>query len=244
MKKAMAVAALALAVMSVAQAQEVAGDWMGTLETGMGDFRVVLHITKSAAGILTATMDSPDQGIGGMAVVPITLEGTKLKFTVTDAKGSYEGTIKNAGTIAGNWSQPKKIPLEFKKTTTPPKLDHPPAPPSDIDGTWEGYVDGLHGRVRVLFHIKNTGDGLTAAMDNPDQNFKGWPATKVTRNGASLTIEMQQLESTFRGKINKDLNRVSGDWHHEGDDPMTLKRLKEEPSDSQKQTPTPAPAKN
>jgi hypothetical protein len=244
MKKAMAVAVLALAVMGVAQGQEVAGDWIGTLETGLGDFRVVLHITKSAEGTLTATMDSPDQGIAGMAVVPITLEGTKLRFTVTEAKGSYEGTVKNAGAITGNWSQPKKLALDFKRATTLPKLDHPPAPPSDIDGTWEGYVDGPHARVRVLFHIKNTGDGLTAAMDNPDQNFKGWPATTVTRKGASITIEMKQLESTFSGKINKELNRMSGDWHREEDNsPLTLKRV-QEPADSQKQTPTPAPPKN
>ena len=233
MKRMLAVAVLALAVIGVAEGQEVAGDWIGTLETGMGDFRVVLHISRSAEGNLTATMDSPDQGIAGMPVVPITLEGTKLKFTVTEAKGSYEGTVKNAGSITGNWSQPKKLTLDFKKTTTFPKLDHPPGPPSDIDGTWEGYVDGPHGRVRVLFHLKNTGDGLTATMDSPDQNFKGWPATTVTRKGPSIAVEMKQLESTFRGKINKELNRMSGDWHHEADNsPLTLKRVQEEPADS------------
>jgi hypothetical protein len=225
----------------VAQAQEVVGDWIGTLETGMSDLRIVLHVTKSDDGTLKATMDSPDQGVAGLVVDSITLENSKLKFAVTVIKASYEGKVKNANSITGNWTQvPKKGALDFKKTTTPPKLDHPPASPSDIDGAWEGTLDMPQAKLRLVFHVKNTGDGLTATMDSPDQNLKGWPATSVNRKGSSIKIEMHQIEGLYEGEINKDLTIIRGDWTQGSHFPLTLRRAKEQPPDLPKQNPAPA----
>ncbi len=31
-----------------ARAQDITGDWQGTLNTGMGELRLVLHITKAS----------------------------------------------------------------------------------------------------------------------------------------------------------------------------------------------------
>jgi len=246
MKKAIgiAVAVLALAAAGVAQRPDVTGDWQGTLATGMGALRIVLHVSKSPEGSLKAILDSPDQGIVGMPVNSLTLDGSKLKFDVAVVKGTYEGTVKTNGSITGNWAQPKKIPLDFKKTTTPVKLDHPPARPSDIDGAWEGILETpSQGKLHLTFHLKNTGDGLTATMDDPDQSIKGWPATSVSRKGSSVKIEMAQVEGTFQGKLNKDLNIMSGDWTQEHNYALTLKRAKEAPADSSK-PPAPAPTKN
>lgn len=244
MKKAIVVGVLVAVSVCVVQAQDVAGDWIGTLDTGIGALRIVLHITKLPDGTLKATMDSPDQGIGGMSVDTITLDGSRLRFAVNIVKGSYEGTVKNPSTITGNWTQSQKRPLEFKKTTTPPKLTHPPAPPSDIDGAWQGTLETpSQGKLRLIFHIKNTGDGLTVTMDSLDQNLKGWPATSVVRKGSSIKIEMAQVGGTFQGKLNKDLTVISGDWTQGPNYSLTLRRAKEEPADSQK-TPTPAPGNN
>jgi hypothetical protein len=33
---------------TLARAQDIAGDWQGTLNTGMGELRLVLHFTKAA----------------------------------------------------------------------------------------------------------------------------------------------------------------------------------------------------
>jgi hypothetical protein len=236
MKKALAVAVLTLAVACIAQAQDAVGDWQGTLEAGGGELRIVLHITKAADGSLKATMDSPDQGIVGMPVDSLVLDGSRLKFAVTVVKGSYEGNLKNASFITGNWSQPKKMPLDFKKTTTPLTLVHPPAPPSDIDGAWEGIlVTPSQGQLHLVFHLKNTGDGMTATLDSPDQSFKGWPATSVSRKGSSIKIEMAQIGGSYQGKLNKDLSTINGDWTQGPNYALTLKRVKEAPAEPAKQ---------
>ncbi|MGD1078140.1 MAG: hypothetical protein ABR881_07455 [Candidatus Sulfotelmatobacter sp.] len=62
MKKLLAVSALLFLSAGLAQAQDIAGDWQGTLSAGGAELRLVLHITKAADGSLKATLDSVDQG--------------------------------------------------------------------------------------------------------------------------------------------------------------------------------------
>jgi hypothetical protein len=49
MEKLLTALALLLAAASPSLAQDIAGDWNGTLNTGMGELRLVLHITKKTA---------------------------------------------------------------------------------------------------------------------------------------------------------------------------------------------------
>jgi len=239
LNKTFAVVMLALATACASQAQDIAGDWQGTLAVGAGVVRIVLHITKSPEGTLTATMDSPDQGAVGMPVDSITLDGSRLKFATGVVKGTYDGTVKNNGTITGNWVQPpNKTPLDFKKSNTPIKLVHPEAPPSDIDGTWEGpvTVPSLQKVQHLSFHIKNTGDGLTATFDDPELSVKGYPAVAVMRKGSSIKIEVPQVGGEVAAKLNKDLSVMSGDWNQTDHNyPLTLKRAKQEAAEAPKQ---------
>ena len=41
-------------------------------------------------------------------------------------------------------------------------------------------------KLRVVFHIVNTEDGLVATMDSPDQNAKDIPMTSCQRDGTSI----------------------------------------------------------
>lgn len=219
-----------LVAASLAQAQDVAGDWQGTLDTGMGQLRLVLHITKAADGSLTATLDSVDQNANGIPVKSATIKGSKLSLDVEAVHGTYDGTVSPDGkTIAGTWNQGKALPLEFKHATAPIKTEHKPAKPSDIDGTWMGSLDTGGMKLRVVFHIVNTEDGLTATMDSPDQGMKGLPTTSVTRTGSSLKIEAKSLNGAFEGKISADLSSIDGSWTQNGATlPLDLKRTKDE----------------
>src|SRR5579863_8430699 len=215
---------------SVAHAQDIAGDWQGTLDTGMGQLRLVLHIVKAADGSLTATLDSVDQNANGIPVKSATLKASKLSLDVEDVHGTYDGTVSPDGkTISGTWNQGKALALEFKRATAPIKTEHKPAKPSDIDGTWMGSLETPGMKLRVVFHIVNTEDGLTATMDSPDQGMKGLPATSVTRTGSSLKIEAKSLNGVFDGKISADLSSIDGNWTQNGTTlPLNLKRTKDE----------------
>lgn len=229
MKRLLLVLTLALGAASVASAQNLAGDWQGTLKPAGAELRLVLHITKADDGSWKGTLDSVDQGANGIPVTSISLTESKLKFTMDSIHGSYDGTVNaDATEISGTWTQGQSLPLDFKRTTTPVKSQHAPAKASDIDGAWMGTLDAGTAKLRLVFHITNTADGLTATMDSLDQDMKGLPVTKVTRDGSSLKLELKQLGGVYEGTIDKDRESISGTWSQSGNSlPLQLKRVKD-----------------
>jgi len=213
---------------SAAHAQNIVGDWQGTLKLGPAELRLVLHIAKGDNGVFTATLDSIDQAANGIPVSSMSLKEAHLDFTVEAVRGSYKGRVNSEGTvIAGTWTQGEPLPLEFKRTANPIKAEHKPAKPSDIDGHWLGTLEFTGMKLRLVFHITNTADGLTATLDSPDQNANGIPVTSVTRNGAAIKMELKQIAGGFEGKIDKDLTTMEGAWTQgRGSSPLTLKRIK------------------
>ena len=209
-------------------AQDIAGDWQGTLHAGQADLHLVLHITKATDGTLRATLDSVDQGANGIPVTTISVKGSEMDFAVNAVHGSYEGKLNaDATAVSGTWSQGMPLPLEFKRSASPTQVEHKAAPPSDIDGAWLGTLDTGEIKLRVVFHIMNTQDGLIATMDSLDQNLKGMPMTAVTRKGMSLKIESTQLSGGYEGNISKDLTTIDGTWTQHGSSmPLVLKLVK------------------
>jgi hypothetical protein len=229
MKRILLLVVLALATAGAAQAQNIVGDWQGTLKAEGVELRIVLHVTKADDGSLKATMDSPDQAALGIPVTSVAVKDYKVDFTVEAVHGTYEGKVNSDATeIDGTWTQDKPRPLEFKRATAPIKTEHKPAKPSDIDGTWAGTLDTPNGQLRLVFHITNTEDGLTATMDVPEQGAKGIPVTAVTRDGSSLKLEMKQIAGVFEGKIATDLASIGGTWTQQGGSlPLVLRRAKD-----------------
>jgi fermentation-respiration switch protein FrsA (DUF1100 family) len=226
--------ALALVPLSHAQAQ-IAGDWQGTLSAGGVQLHLVLHIASAKDGSLTATLDSPDQGVNGIPVNAVTLKDSKLSLTVDAVHGSYEGAVnKDATEIDGTWSQLQPLPLNFTRApaqaaAAPSPAAPKPAPPSDIDGTWQGTLDTGTIKLRILFKIVNTQDGLTAQMQSPDQTSIWIPASSVSRNGSALTITLKGIGITFDGKISADLSSIDGTLTQMGGSlPLALKPVKDQ----------------
>ena len=230
MKKLAMMMVLLASTVLVANAQDVVGDWQGTLKPGGVELRLVLHITKGDGGGLKATLDSVDQGANGIPVSAITVKDSQLNFTVDAVGGIYEGKVNVAATkFEGTWTQQgQSLPLVFERAASPAKNTHKPAKPSDIDGAWMGTLDVGVMKLRIVFHITNTEDGLTATMDSPDQNANGLPVTSVTRDGASLKMELKQMAGRFEGKIAKELTTIEGTWTQGANTlPLVLKRVKD-----------------
>jgi fermentation-respiration switch protein FrsA (DUF1100 family) len=229
MKRIWLVAWSTFALLSLSHAQGITGDWQGTLHAGAADLRLVLHITKSDSGLLSATLDSVDQAANGIPVSSITFKDSKLSLGVEAVHGTYEGKLSSDGaTISGTWSQGQPLPLEFKRSNTPvpsPK----PAKPSDIDGAWIGTLEvGAGIKLRVVFHIVNTESGLVTTMDSPDQGMNGLPTTKTTRDGTKLKIDVQKISGAFEGTIDTETNSIVGTWTQGAEMPLVLHRLKDQ----------------
>ena len=219
-----------LLVVSGGSAQDISGDWTGTLHAGAADLHLVLHIVKGDGGSLAATLDSVDQAANGIPVSSVSLQDSKLSLGIDAVHGTYEGAVSSDGnTISGTWSQGQDLPLDFKRSAAPVKPQHQPAKPSDIDGTWLGtLVISADAKLRIVFHIVNTEDGLMATLDSPDQGVKGLPANKITRDGAALRIEIEKISGVFTGLIAADLSSIDGTFTQGSSLPLSLHRVKDE----------------
>lgn len=102
-----------------------------------------------------------------------------------------------------------------------------PAKPSDIDGDWLGTLDTGMMKLRLVLHIVNTDQGLTATMDSPDQGANGIPVNSITRTGTEFKFEMKSIGGSYVGTISTDLSTINGTWTQMGKSwPMVLKPLK------------------
>src|SRR5680860_852379 len=110
--------ALVLGLMSLFLCPSLAaqeGDWGGALDTGIVELRLVFHIEAAEDGY-TATMDSPDQGVEGIPVEIVHIEGDSVRLEIPAIMGVYRGVIAEDGArIEGTWYQgPSSLPLDLE----------------------------------------------------------------------------------------------------------------------------------
>ncbi|HEY7406237.1 MAG TPA: alpha/beta hydrolase [Candidatus Angelobacter sp.] len=198
-----------------ATASPVAGDWQGTLQAGVQQLHLVLHITQAPDGALSASMDSLDQGAKGIVIDKISFQEGKLSFTSNSVHGTYEGKLTADSTIEGAWTQGQSLPLTFKRAVTA----------SDIDGYWMGTLDAGSAKLRVLFRITSTPEGLQATLTSIDQGGGAIPVTSVKREGLNITMEIKNVGGSFTGVFDQTLTKIEGTWSQNGANrPLTVNR--------------------
>jgi pimeloyl-ACP methyl ester carboxylesterase len=110
--------AFAMLLASTLHAQDITGDWQGTLKACPKGLRVVVQIAKEEGGAWKAKMYSIDQGTDPIPVSSVTLEGSTIKLIVEGVRGTYEGKLSSDGTfIRGTWTQGEPLPLELRRAT-------------------------------------------------------------------------------------------------------------------------------
>jgi uncharacterized protein len=111
-------AAIGFAAAAAPAASVVLGDWQGTLDTGNGSLRVVLHLAQDQDGKLTGTMDSLDQGAMGIPISSVTYTQPDVRFSLEKFGSTYEGKLdKDKHQIVGVWKQGSaSLPLTLGRT--------------------------------------------------------------------------------------------------------------------------------
>ena len=113
-------------------AQNMAGDWQGTLDTGKPT-RLVLRIAKGDTTWSGKAFVFVEQGALPMMVSPVTLEGSTFRFSIDQMGSSYEGTVSADGnSIVGTMTggrQPQPLTLLRATKETAWEIPAPPPPP-------------------------------------------------------------------------------------------------------------------
>ncbi len=134
-----------------AKPSDIDGTWMGTLDTGTIKLHVVFHILNSANG-LTATMDSPDQGMKSLQTSAVKRDGASLRIEADKLDGVYVGTIAaDKSSIDGKWTQKGNTfplvlkPVKDEAVLEPKRPQNPvkPYPYRDEDVTYENKIQNV-----------------------------------------------------------------------------------------------------
>jgi non-heme chloroperoxidase len=107
-------------------AQDLSGNWQGTLKSGSKDLRAVIEIAKLESGGWKAVVHT-DQTTEVLAADSVTLEGSHVKVVIDPVDSAWEGTISADGaSITGTWkgsdpgflgTQGQPQPLELRRAT-------------------------------------------------------------------------------------------------------------------------------
>jgi pimeloyl-ACP methyl ester carboxylesterase len=121
--------------------QEISGTWNGMLKFSGAQLRLNFNVTHGADGY-SATMDSPDQGVAGIAVTKTTFRDSILQFEVANAGIRFDGRWYPGDSIPGTFKQGgHEIPL----TLTRGKIEiAKPIRPQEPVQPYPYYTEDVH----------------------------------------------------------------------------------------------------
>ena len=108
----------------------IEGIWQGNLKVPGSELRIVFKILKNPEGTLTATLDSPDQGVTDIPVEEIFFIDNTLHLEVKSAGGVFEGKVsEDFLVIEGEWKQSgQALPLMLKRIDKAVEILRPQVP--------------------------------------------------------------------------------------------------------------------
>ncbi|MES2394090.1 MAG: TIGR03435 family protein [Acidobacteriota bacterium] len=173
----------------VLRAQDITGNWQGTLKAGK-DLRMILLITKEDDR-LQARLYSIDETAQPFRVSSISQDGLTLKFAIDLNGTSYEGKVDAGNSrIAGTWTQSlTSTPMDFSRATkdTAWEIPPPPAPRKPMAADAEPGIE-------VATIKPNDTDGSSMQV----LTFRGHNLTTVNSSLADLmmfaySVQMKQI---------------------------------------------------
>jgi uncharacterized protein len=130
----------------------VAGSWTGRLDLPGAPLDVGVTLTSTPEA-LSGTLDVPAQGVVGLPLEGVTVDGATVRFAVPELPrdAAFSGTLAaDASTISGSFTQAgMRFPLVLRRGTVAvqerPKEPRPPFPYSVEDVTYRGPACDLAG---------------------------------------------------------------------------------------------------
>ena len=144
---------------------------MGKLNLGPQSLTIVLHVNCNAQGEVKCTLDSPDQGVKGIAVETDYCSSDSISVSIASLALSFQGKLKG-DEIVGTFIQGQSFPLILKRGEE--KLNRPQNPVAPYPYKTE----------EVAF--KNVADGATlvGTLSYPVGYKKGKPPVVLMVTGS------------------------------------------------------------
>jgi hypothetical protein len=217
----------------------ITGNWLGTLDTGSAKLRLLFKIGQSTSGVLTAQLDSLDQGARDIPVSAITLKDNAVRLEVKSVQGAYDGTLDEAGKkITGTWQQAgHSLPLTLERhegalaaaaleKLSPADLAASKQAAQKLTGVWNGTlaagVTGLRLKVKIT---KTSAGAATGTIESVDQGAKDIPLSAITCKEGAVHFEARGIGAHYDGALSPAGVILTGQWHQSGQSmPLEFKK--------------------
>jgi hypothetical protein len=218
---------------------DLAGNWKGALEVGQAKLRLLFKITRTPAGVLTAKMDSLDQGARDVPVETIVAKDNTVRMEVKLVHGVYEGSFDETGKkITGTWQQgPNSLPLTLERSqgtsaaAEPEKLSPADLAASKLaaqklTGVWNGTLAAGATNLRLKVTITKTSSGAaTGSFESVDQGAKDIPLSAITCKEGAIHFEARGIGASYDGTLSPAGVILTGQWHQSGQSmPLEFKK--------------------
>ena len=189
---------------------KLAGQWMGTLDTGRGKLRLKL-VVNSTGKKLEGALYSVDQKNAEIKLDEIKFVKGEIRFRSEKLKINYRGKPnRKLDQIEGTFEQfAAKFPLSFQR------VDKNRAEDKHIE-TWKGVLRA--GVVEFDFQLRvfETAEGeRLAKLDSFSESLFDLPVD-LKKEGNQVVFRLDFSQATYEGKLSKDEKQIQGTWKQRG----------------------------
>ena len=218
---------------------DLAGNWKGALDVGQAKLRLLFKISRTPAGVLTAKLDSLDQGARDIPVETIVIKDNTVRMEVKSVHGVYEGSLDEFGKkINGTWSQGvQPLPLALERTQgtnvaaepeqlSPADLAASKRAAQKLTGIWNGTLTAGAANLRLKVTIRKTSTGAaTGTVESVDQGAKDIPLSGITCKEDAVHFEARGIGAFYDGTLSPGEAVITGQWHQSGQSlPLEFKK--------------------
>ena len=209
------------------------GHWVGMVVGPNVQVEVEIDLARNAKGEFAGTFNQPQQGIKGLPLATVAVDGRSVRFVVKggETPSKFDGMLSEEGTsLAGDVTiDAYALTFTLKRTgdaqiSTPPKN----APISkELEGTWSGALALGDRQMRLVVKMANRSDGTaTGTIVSPDGSGVEIPIG-IVEKARNVTIEVAPVGASFAGVKNADGTELVGTWTQRSSQlPLTLHRAK------------------
>jgi len=189
---------------------------------------IAVDLTKTKAGALAGTIDTPGQALKGIPLANVSIDGSAVKFEIGAGRGFTGKLAADGQTMEGSYTQAGlQGPFHLKRmgaarmgTATASAAVSP-----ELVGTWEGTMERSGMKFNVILGLSNTADETAEG----NFEFAGMglriPVAGIVQRGAQVTFQIPAFGGSYAGALSGEAGELVGTLTRDLEaTPLTLKR--------------------
>ncbi len=199
-----------------------AGHWEGSIAVPGMELNVLIDLALDSDGKWIGDIDIPAQRVTDMPLKNISVSGSAVGFELAMGAGApaFKGKLSEDGsTLSGDFTQAgSSFPFTLKRMGEAKVAK--PAKNAELAtgfvGKWEGTLDAMGNKLRLVFHLGNKEGSATGTIDSLDQGAMGIPMDEITATDGMIKISVRVITGSYAGKLSEDGKTLTGEWSQSG----------------------------